>query len=167
MPMRRAPFIIACCAVTIGGCSRTKPKRVESARGEVAAEKPRAAKRLAPLDVTGRWNVSAIPQWKDPLITHFVLDAGADTASWTISYPPNPTPLKARHVTFSGDSVVLDWGPYLSARRSGAKATSHDVYRLRDGKLEGTSVSHYAGTPPGTVRRLRLLGTRAPRDASK
>jgi hypothetical protein len=57
---------------------------------------------------------------------------------------------------------VIDWGPYMSARRKGAKAMSHDVYRLRDGKLVGYSMSHYVGAPQDSVLRLRLEATRAP-----
>ena len=159
--MRQPSFIaIVCCAVTIVGCSKRAPKVTETAKGEVAPAAP-VANALTVADVVGRWNVSATPEWNSSVITHLVLNATADPARWTITYPPNPKPLPV-HVMFGGDSLVLDWGPYSSARRAGMKAVSHDVYRLRDGKLVGSSASHYLGTLADSVMRLRLEGTRAP-----
>ena len=159
--MRRAPFVaVVCCTVMVSGCSKRAVKHVESAKGEIAPAAS-AAKRLTIADVTGRWNVRATPEWNSPLITRLVLNATGDPANWTITYAPNPKPIPVRGVMFDGDSLVLDWGPYLSARRAGMKATSHDIYRLRNGTLVGRSASHYLGTLADSVVRLRLEGTRA------
>lgn len=160
--MRAARFIAGVgCMATIAGCSKPAPEATRSAPGDVAPATS-LAKPLSSSEVTGRWNVKATPEWHSPLITRFVLNATGDPEHWTITYSPNPKPLPVRGVLFSGDSLVFDWGPYNSARRAGMKAVSHDTYRLRDGKLVGTSVSHYLGTLADSVVRLRLEGTRAP-----
>ena len=162
--MRRASFLTAvCCVVTIGGCSKLAPRKVEkSAAGEIATKAAPGSASISIADVTGKWNVKATPEWNSPLITRLVLTATRDPANWTITYGPNSKPIPVRGVMFSGDSLVFDWGPYNSARRAGMKAVSHDTYRLRDGKLVGRSVSHYMGTLADSVVRLRLEGTRAP-----
>lgn len=158
--MRRSSlFVIVCCAVTIGGCSKPAPRIAETATGEIT---PQAAPTpLVASDLTGQWKINATPEFNDTLVTHLILNATGDPSTWTIMYPPNPKPMKVQSVAFSGDSMVLDWGPYMSARKAGLKAVSHDVYRLIDGKLVGTSASHYV-TKPDSIVRLRLEGTRAP-----
>lgn len=160
--MRRLPFLaVVCCAVTIGGCMKESPKVAETAKGEITPQ-PAPVATLTFADLAGKWNVNAIPEWNDTLVTHVVINATPDSTGWTIVYPPNPTPIKASKVTLSGDSVILDWGPYMSARRKGMKALSHDIYHLRDGKLVGYSSSHYVGAPADSTLKLRLEGTRAP-----
>ena len=160
--MRRLPFLaLVCCAVTIGGCMKESPKVAETAKGEITPQ-PAPVATLTFADLAGKWNVNAIPEWNDTLVTHVVINATPDSTGWTILYPPNPKPIKASKVTLSGDSVILDWGPYMSARRKGMKALSHDIYHLRDGKLIGYSSSHYVGAPADSTLKLRLEGTRAP-----
>lgn len=160
--MRRLPlFAIVCCAMTIGACTKESPKVAETAKGEITPQAAPVAT-LTFADLAGKWNVNATPEWGDTLVTHPVINATADSTGWTIVYPPNPKPITASKITLAGDSVVIDWGPYMSGRRKGLKAMSHDVYRLRDGKLTGYSMSHYVGAPPDSVLRLRLEATRAP-----
>ena len=159
--MRRLPFFAIVCAATIAGCSKPIPKAAETARGEVIPQAAPVVKPLSAADLNGKWMIDATPEYNDTLVTHLVLNAVGDPAGWTIAYPPNPKPMKVQSVSFGGDSLVLDWGPYMSARKAGLKAVSHDVYRLVDGKLVGTSASHYV-TKPDSIVRLRLEGTRAP-----
>jgi len=160
--MRRLPlFAIVCCAVTIGACTKESPKVAETAKGEITPQAAPAAT-LTFADLAGKWMVNATPESNDTVVTHPVIIATADSTGWTITYPPNPKPITASKIMLAGDSVVIDWGPYMSARRKGAKAMSHDVYRLRDGKLVGYSMSHYVGAPQDSVLRLRLEATRAP-----
>lgn len=157
---RSSLFAVVCCALTITACSKPAPKIAETATGEIIPQAAVPAV-LTLSDVAGKWNIAATPEWNDTLVTHLVLDATGDPATWTVTYPPNPRALPVR-VVLSGDSLILDWGPYKSARKAGLQAVSHDVYRLRDGKLVGASVSHYVGAMADSVRRLRLEGTRAP-----
>lgn len=160
--MRRAPFFaVVGLALTIGGCSQPAPKIAETARGEIVPQAAPMAKPLVAADLAGQWKINATPEFNDTLVTHLVLNATGDPSKWTIIYPPNPRAMMVQRVTFSGDSMVLEWGPYMSARKAGLKAVSHDVYRLVDGKLVGTSASHYV-TKPDSIVRLRLEGTRAP-----
>lgn len=160
--MRRTPFLaLVCCAMTIAGCSKPAANVADTAKGEIVPQAAPVAKPLAAADLAGQWKINATPENNDTLVTHLVLNAVGDPATWTIMYPPNPKPMKVQSVTFSGDSMVLDWGPYMSARKAGLKAVSHDVYRLVDGKLVGRSASHYV-TKPDSILRLHLEGTRAP-----
>lgn len=153
-------FSIACCAVVLGACAGPREKVADTMKGEVIpAAAPAPTLSLA--DVAGRWTVNAVPEVGDPKVTTLTLTATPDTAGWVIAYPPNPKPVPGRVLGVAGDSVVIEWGPYLSARRAGLRAMSHDVYRLIDGRLVGYSLSHYV-TAPDSVIRLRLEGTRLP-----
>lgn len=154
-------FSIACCVVVTGACGGSRERFVDTTKGEVVpAATPAPALSLA--DIAGQWTVNAVPEVGEPKVTTLTLTATADTAGWVILYPPNPKPVLGRVVAVAGDSLVIEWGPYLSARRAGVRAMSHDVYRLIDGRLVGYSVSHYVGAPPDSVIRLRLEGTRVP-----
>jgi hypothetical protein len=73
-------------------------------------------------------------------------------------YAPNRDPIPVR-VTFAGDSLVVESGPYMSGRRPGARAVSREVYRLVDGRLVGYSIGRYLAWPPHSFR-LRLEGVR-------
>lgn len=119
-----------------------------------------AGRTLSLADIAGRWNVRANLESGDTTTTKLLLTVTTD-AGCSILYPPNRDPIPGRVVALAGDSLVLEWGPYLSARRAGLKAISRDTYRLVDGRLVGSSLSHYL-TAPDTVIRLRLEGTRAP-----
>ena len=119
-----------------------------------------AGRSLSLADIAGRWNVRANLESGDTTTTKLLLTVTTD-AGCSILYPPNRDPIAGRVIALAGDSLVLEWGPYLSARRAGLKAISRDTYRLVDGRLVGHSLSHYV-TAPETVIRLRLEGTRAP-----
>lgn len=154
-------FSIACCAVVLGACAGPREQVADTVKGEVIpAATPAPTLSLA--DVAGRWKVNAVPEVGEPKVTTLVLTATADTAGWVIAYPPNPKPIPGRVVAVKGDSIVIEWGPYLSARRAGMRAMSHDVYRLSGGHLVGYSTSHYVGAPADSVILLRLDGTRVP-----
>ena len=116
---------------------------------------------LSLADIVGRWNIRAVPMTGDTTVTRLVLNATADVNGWTMEYAPNPKPLPVRVLAIAGDSLVFEMGPYMSARRPGLMAVSHDVYRLVGGRLVGYSESYYV-TAPANVIRLRLEGTRAP-----
>lgn len=154
-------FCIACCAVMLGACAGPREKLADTAKGEISpAAAPAPTLSLA--DVAGRWKVNAVPEVGEKKVTTLVLTATADTSGWVIAYPPNPKPIPGRVVGVKGDSIVIEWGPYLSARRAGVRAMSHDVYRLSGGRLVGYSMSHYVGAPADSVIILRLEGTRVP-----
>lgn len=141
--------------------------RYETRTGRIVRQPAATSFRTSPAggtlslaDIAGQWNVRANPESGDTTTTKLLLTVTTD-AGCSILYPPNRDPIPGRLVALAGDSLVLEWGPYLSARRAGLKALSRDTYRLVDGRLVGYSLSHYL-TAPDTVIRLRLVGTRAP-----
>ena len=73
---------------------------------------------------------------------------------------PKRKPVKAK-VTASGDSLIAEAGPYESVLRKGIQVKTNSVLRLKDGKLEGTTIAHYETKGPDTVRTLHAEGTKA------
>jgi hypothetical protein len=139
----------------------TRTKRVVRLHPETPLGATSIGAPLSLADIAGRWNIRAVPETGDTTTTRAVLHATANASGWTMIYPPNRDPIPVRVIAVAGDSVVFEWGPYLSARRPGIRAVSRDVYRLIGGQLVGYSVSRLLTTPE-VVLRLRLEGTRAP-----
>jgi hypothetical protein len=110
-------------------------------------------------DVAGKWTMRTMPENSDSTLVTYELVAKSDASGWTFSFPKRkPVPV---HVEASGDSLVTQAGPYESVLRKGIQVTTNSVLRLKDGKLVGTTVAHYATSGPDTVRRLRTEGTRS------
>ncbi len=93
----------------------------------------------------------------DSVLTTYELVA--DTAGWTLNFPKRK-PVKAK-VTASGDSLMAEAGPFESVLRKGIQVKTNSVFRLKDGKLEGTTIAHYQTKGPDSVRTLRAEGTKA------
>jgi hypothetical protein len=153
--MRR--FAIFCsCAAAVVGCA--KPETKAPAAASVAPPPPPA---IALADVAGKWSVKGMNEARDTTIVTYQLNATADTAGWTITFP-NRKPIPARVAAVAGDSVVIEAGPYESALRKGVQVTTHGMFRLQNGMLVGLTVAHYKTTKPDSVRRIPTEGTRAP-----
>jgi hypothetical protein len=88
------------------------------------------------------------------------MTATGTTSGWTISFPGRGAPIPER-VTVSGDSIMLDAGPYPSVRRKGQQVTTHTVMRMQNGNLVGETVAHYAVKTADSVLMLRTVSTRA------
>ena len=131
-----------------------KPAPAPAAAGTMSA-----ALKLA--DFAGKWAMETRGDTGTAVLVAYTLDAKADTAGWALNFPdraPVPT-----HVSVSGDSLIMDAGPYESVLRKGVQVTTHSVSRLKDGKIEGTTVAHYSNTPTAdSVRMLRMSGTKMP-----
>lgn len=114
---------------------------------------------LNPADLAGKWHVKTTPENSDSVVVEYDLTATADTTGWVINLPKRKpiTP----HVMFSGDSVVIDAGPYESVLRKGVQVTTHGVSRLVGGELVGTTVAHYSKGADSVVT-LRTRGTKTP-----
>jgi hypothetical protein len=97
---------------------------------------------------------------KDTVLVTYALTATADPSGWRIMLP-NRKPI-APQVMASGDSIVVDAGPYESVLRKGVQVSTHGVFRLRDGNLTGTVIAHYKTTAADSVITLRTEGTRMP-----
>src|SRR5688572_28346299 len=119
LTLKRATVFTLCSLGLLFGCSKTETAATDSAAVEPAPAGLTAA------DVTGRWDMRAVPVSGDTTATTFVLTAGADNTGWTLTYP-NRAPLPTR-VTIAGDSIVSESEPYESVRRKGVQVRSHTV----------------------------------------
>jgi hypothetical protein len=157
--MRR--FMLVCCAIGLAACAKKEkaPAADSSAMATPPAPAPAPAMTLA--DLAGKWTVKVMPETGDSTLLTYVLNATADTTGWTMTFPGRAAiPIRVGPV--SGDSVVTEAGPYPSALRKGVQVWTHNVTRLKDGKLMGTTVAHYATSKPDSVVNLRSEGTKAP-----
>ena len=130
---------LICCAAVLAGCAKAENKASDSAAA-AAAMTPPPPKPLALADVAGKWNVQAKNEAGDSVLTSYVLVATADTTGWTINFPDRK-PIPAKMVAVSGDSLIIDAGPYPSVLRKGVQVWTHTVSRLKDGKPD---TSHYS-----------------------
>lgn len=152
--LRRTTFFTLCSASLLFGCAKTETAATDSA----AAPAPAPAG-LTAGDLTGRWDMRAVPVSGDTTPTTFVLTAGPDNTGWTLIYPNRP-PVPMR-VTIDGDSIVSESGPYESVRRKGVQVRTNTVLRLEGGNLVGSTVAHYTTKGADSVLNLRVTGTRA------
>jgi hypothetical protein len=152
--MRR--FAIFCyCAAAVVGCAKTETKAPAAA--SVTPPPPPA---ISLADVAGKWSVKGMNEARDSTLVTYELNATADTSGWTITFP-NRKAIPARVAAVSGDSVVMEAGPYESVLRRGVQVTTHGVFRLQNGNMVGMTVAHYKTTKPDSVRRIVMEGTRA------
>jgi hypothetical protein len=115
---------------------------------------------LALADVAGRWKVRVMPETGDSTLLTYELTATGDTTGWSIKFPDRTEPVPVRVVSVSGDSVMIQSGPYPSALRKGVKVTTNGVLRVQDGKLIGRTIAHYSVKTADSVRVLRMEGTK-------
>jgi len=152
--MRR--LLILCGAVAFVGCAKA-----DEANDEAGAAAPAT---ISLADVAGRWTVQAMGEASDSLLTTYELNASADAAGWTMTFPGR-APIPAR-VSVSGDSIMVDVGPYESVLRNGMMVTTTSVSRLMNGVLVGRFVARYTTVTGATtagadsVLRGRSRGTR-------
>ncbi len=154
-------FIACCCAVTLIGCSKPEQKAAMDTTAAAAPEPapPPPAPGLSIADLAGKWSMTTKPENSDSVLVKYELVATGNTTGWTLNFPKRK-PVPARPMV-SGDSLVMDAGPYESVLRKGVQVTTHSVSRLQDGKLVGTTTAHYATKGPDSLRTLRMEGTRA------
>ena len=145
------------CAVVLVACE--KPKEQPPAADTTAAMAPAPAPAPAPIslaDVAGQWTMKTMAENYDSALVTF--EVVADSTGWTYNFPKRK-PVKGT-ASASGDSIIVDAGPYESVLRKGVQVTTHSVLRLQDGKLVGTTIAHY-NKGPDSVRTLRSEGTKA------
>jgi hypothetical protein len=119
-----------------------------------AAPAPEAAPAAAPIslkDVAGKYAVTGKNEAGDSTLVTYELNATGDTTGWTITFPKRK-PIAQRVVSVSGDSIVVEAGPYESAITKGVQVRTHTVYHLQDGKLMGRTVARYDTKGPDTLR---------------
>ncbi|MBA3342905.1 MAG: hypothetical protein H0T48_13875 [Gemmatimonadaceae bacterium] len=146
-------------AAIVAGCAKSEsPPVADTGMAMQPADAPPAAMSLT--DVTGRWNIRVMGETSDSTLTTYVLDATADTSTWTFTFP-NGKPIPMRIVNVGGDSIVTNAGPFASQLRRGVQVRTHIVWRMQDGKLNGRTTARYATSGADSVAQLRSEGTRA------
>jgi hypothetical protein len=123
-----------------------------------AAEAQPAPATISLADVAGTWNVTAVSEAGDT--TRSVLVATNEISGWTRTFP-NREPMEVLVIDVGGDRIVVEAGPYESVVRPGVQVSTQTVYRLQDGSLIGTGISHYVTTGADSVMRNRSIGVRA------
>ena len=151
---------LLCCAILLVGCAKADTAADTAAVVDTAM--PAAAVEPAPISLdqmAGKWNVrTTSTDPADTVVTSYVLDAKADTAGWTMQFATG-APVAMHIMSMGGDSLVTEAGPFDSRRVKGVKVHTIVVWRLRDGKLSGTTTAHYETKPP-TTKNLLSEGTR-------
>jgi len=150
--LRRTTCFTLCSASLLFGCAKTETPAADSA----AAPAPAG---LTAGDITGKWDMTAVPFSGDTTPTNFVLTATADNTGWTMTFPNRP-PVPTR-ITIDGDSIITDAGPYESVRRKGVQVRTNSVLRLEGENLVGTTVARYSTKGADSVLNLRVRGNRA------
>ncbi|HSE26778.1 MAG TPA: hypothetical protein VLA95_01010 [Gemmatimonadales bacterium] len=154
--MRRLVRVLVLVPAVLAGCA--KPDAAPPAADTTAAAMP-AAPTVTLADFAGNWQVVARNEAGDSVT--YQLAAGADPATWSITFPGRD-PIPARVVEVAGDSVVVEGGPFESAMRPGVQVETRTVLRLQDGALVGQTVARYATTGPDSVANITARGTRLP-----
>ena len=154
LTLKRYTCFTLCAASLLVGCAKTETPATDTS---AAAPAPAG---LTAADITGKWNMTAIPFSGDTTPTTFVLTATADNSGWTLTFPGRP-PVPAR-ITIAGDSIVTAAGPYESVRRKGVQVRTASVLRLEGGNLVGTTIARYSTQRADSVLNLRVTGSRAP-----
>lgn len=130
----------------------------EEPTDELPADTVAAAPTISLADIAGTWDMRSVPiGGEDTTATVYQSVVTAD--GWTLMLPGRE-PLEGA-VTTSGDSVVVDAGPFESVRRDGVMVTTRTVYRLEGDRLVGTTVARYATSGPDSVLELATEATRA------
>ena len=151
--MRRTLMILS--ALVVAGCARGDK--------DVVADSPAAAAMPVPLtfaDFAGRWSIQMLGDMSDSVLATYELNASADGSSWTLT-PAGREPIPVR-AAVEGDSLLLDAGPYKTAKPANVDVTTNGVSRMEGGMLVGTFVTQYALAGGDSVVRGRLRGTRIP-----
>ncbi|HJU85872.1 MAG TPA: hypothetical protein VJ788_00700 [Gemmatimonadota bacterium] len=124
---------------------------------ELPADTVAAAPTFSLADVAGTWDIRAVPVSGDT--TASVAQIVVTPESWTLMMADRD-PVEGV-VTVSGDSVIVDHGPYESIRREGLMVTTRSVYRREGDRLVGTMVAHYETSESDSVLNLTVEGVRA------
>ena len=131
----------------------TKAETPATDTGMAAAPEPAAAA-PAPVSlssVAGKYKATGKNEAGDTTLLSYDLDA-TDTTKWTIQFSDRKDPIAQRITSVSGDSIVMEAGPYPSTLRKGVMVSTTTVYRVQDGKLIGRTVARYNTKGPDTVR---------------
>ena len=161
LTLQRSTSIALClCAAVLTGCAKKDNAAVDTMAMASSTETTTAPAPVNLADVAGKWNMRSVPATgADTSATTYVLTATSNTSGWTITFPGRkPTPVQVRT---DGDSVMIDAGPFPSARRKAVQVTTNSVSRLQGGNFVGTTTAHYKVKTADSVLTLTTTGTRA------
>ena len=163
---RSTRLAVLCCAAALAACAKSEQTIADTTSTPitpVGAESPGtvATSSIALADVAGTWKVRAVPTTgTDTTPTNYTLLATGEPSGWKITFADGQTITPT--VTASGDSIIVDAGPFPSVRRKGTQVTTHSVARKQGDRMVGTTVAHYTTKGADSVVTLTLDGTKAP-----
>ena len=131
-----------------------------AAAAQQAAPKstPAAGPTFKLADIAGTWDSKTLGP-KDSVIATTVLTTTADGKGWLMAFPTGD-PVALRFVSFAGDSVVTEAGPFASRVRQGQTVTLlHTVSHYKGNEMWGTSTAQYSN---GETLTFKITGTRRP-----
>lgn len=149
------------CLVIVGalflpGC-QSEP--AEEASDELAPDTVAAAPTISLSDIAGTWDMRSVPvSGADTTSTVYQIQVTPEGVTYFL---PDRDPIQAVAVA-SGDSIILDLGPFESVRRAGVMVSTHSVMRLEGDRLVGSIEAHYTTTDADSVLNLTSEGTRHP-----
>jgi len=155
--MRRIA-LLSCAAVLIGCAKSDQPAADTTPVAPPPAPPP---KTIALSDVAGKWNVKGMNEAGDSTLVTYVFNATADTTGWTMTFPGRK-PVPVHVVGVSGDSIMIEAGPYPSVLRKGVNVRTSGAFRLQDGKIVGMTTARYSVKTADSVRKVRTEGMKAP-----
>ncbi|HET7691877.1 MAG TPA: hypothetical protein VFM44_02185 [Gemmatimonadota bacterium] len=130
----------------------------EEPMDEQPADTVAAAPAISLADIAGTWDMRSVPvSGEDTTAT--VYQSVITPDGWTLMLPDRE-PVEGV-VTTSGDSIMVDAGPFESVRRDGVMVTTRTVYRLEGDRLVGTTTARYATSGADSVLELATEATRA------
>ncbi len=156
--MRRLALLSSIVFALACSKSESPPADTGMAAAPAPAPAPAAPAPIALADVAGTYTVTGKNEAGDSTLLTYTLNAAADTTGWNIVFSTGQK--VSQHVMVSGDSVILDAGPYPSFLRKGVKVTTHTVYHVDNGKLMGRTVAHYNVKTPDSVRVIVAEGVK-------
>jgi hypothetical protein len=158
--LQRSTSIAVClCVVVLAACAKKDNAAVDTGAMDTSGAASTAPAPLNLADVAGKWNMRSVPTTGDTTPTTYVLTATSNTSGWTITFPGRaPIPVS---IAVSGDSIMIDAGPYPSVRRKGVQVTTNGTSRLQGGRLVGSTTAHYKVKTSDSVLTLNTTGTRA------
>jgi hypothetical protein len=145
----RLTALIGCVAV-VAACSA---KETPSADTTAAAPATSALANMA-----GTWNVNVMPMDRDTVVTSYVLNA-TDTAAMSFQFPGRTDVVQMRVTGTSGDTVMIEAGPFESALRPGQQVSTSSKNWIQGGQLMGVTTARYPGAADSVVS-LRTVGTK-------
>jgi hypothetical protein len=151
-------FGVVMCAVTLMACARAETSADTS--GATAAAATAVPAPVTAADIVGNWTVVGKNAAGDSTLVTYDLAVPTES-TFTLTFS-NGQKVDGKIVGVSGDSIMIEAGPYASVLRRGVQVRTTGSLRLQDGKLVGTTVARYDTKRPDSVITVRTEGTRKP-----